>query len=314
MRLFVRDGGGVKGRLQAGIDARLQASTGFLDSVDVFCGTSIGGIGALWYANGGTPEGLCDLFDDHADSIFGPRDLTDRITGGIDEYFRADFSQQPLREALEDAFGDRRLPDLDREVLVVSFDLSSFQPKFFDRSDDYSLVDAALASSAAPTYLPLHLVYENLAGRATSKGTLRAFVDGGVVANNPSVEAISFALSQGQRKEDLTLFSLGAGRTPYKPPQEILLEAEKVLDWGIRQWLVTHPGLLLKVLFDGSVVKSHFTAKHLLGARYHRLQPVLPEDVDLADASKLPLLRNLAANVELDEVEAWLKTHGWSNA
>jgi predicted acylesterase/phospholipase RssA len=251
------------------------------------------------------------MFEDKADVIFGPRDFLDKATGGADEYFRANFSQGPLREVLTGMFGDKRLPDLENEVLVVSFDLASFKPKLFDRSDDYSLVDAALASSAAPTYLPLHVVHENLAGRATKRGVTRAFVDGGMVANNPAAVAISFALASGAEKDDVSLFSLGAGATPYKPPREILYEAKKVLDWGVRDWLVTNPGLLLKILFDGSVVKDHFTASHLLKNRYYRLQPVLSEDVDLGDAGKLPLLLNIAANLDLNEVEAWMHLEGW---
>jgi hypothetical protein len=69
----------------------------------------------------------------------------------------------------------------------------------------------------------------------------------------------------------------------------------------------------MKVLFDGSVVAAHYACQAQLGDEYYRLQPTLPEDVDLADADKVPLLVAVADAVELEETVAWLKLH-WDGA
>ena len=108
-----------------------------------------------------------------------------------------------------------------------------------------------------------------------------------------------------------TLLSLGAGGTPYRPPDDLLESGVDTLDWGYRQWIVLAPHLLLKVLFDGAVVAAHFSCKGKLRDRYHRIQPPLPEDIDLAAAAKVPLLMAVADGIELEEATAWVRIH-WS--
>ena len=304
------DGGGVKGVLEARVIECLEAAHPFLANVELFAGTSTGGILALALAAGMTPAECVQLYQDNAFEIFASRGFLDTAAGGADEYWRANYGQEGLRKVLVGAFGDRRLPDLDREVLVPTFDISRFRPKFLDRSDDWSLVDAALATSAAPTYFPSHIVRESLTGRATQRGSVRAFIDGGVFANNPSDRAVSFARARfGVPFDEMRLLSIGAGATPYRTPDELLHGDVKSLDWGFRQWVVKQPHLLLKVLFDGSVTAAHFACKSLLAERYYRIQPTLPEDVDLAAADKVPLLLAVADAMELDEAVAWLKLH-----
>jgi predicted acylesterase/phospholipase RssA len=311
MRIYSLDGGGVKGASEGRITQRLEAAHPFLADVDLFAGTSTGGILALALAANVPLDDCVAFYRDHSSQIFGARDVLDRLSG-VDEYFRANYSQDVLRELLVGVFGDMRLPDLEREVLLPTFDLTRFRPKFLDRSDDWSCVDAALATSAAPTYLPVHVVRENFAGHVNGEGAVRAMVDGGVFANNPADRAIGFAQTKlGVSLEEISLFSLGAGAPPLAPLEELLAEGKKALDWGIRQWLVKKPHLLLKVLFDGSVSASHFAARGMLGARYHRLQPVLSEDVDLAAYEKIPMLLAAADQIDLDAELEWLKFN-WS--
>jgi patatin-like phospholipase/acyl hydrolase len=312
-KILSLDGGGVKGVLESRILQRLEADRAFLHHTDLYAGTSTGGIVALALAAGVSLEDCVALYRDSSKVIFGSRDFLDTASAGVDEFFRANYSQEKLREILVSVFGDRRLPELDTEVLLPCFDLARFKPKFLDRSDDYSCVDAALATSAAPTYLPVHVVRESMTGRATARGSVRALVDGGVFANNPAERAIGFAQAKlGVPIDELVLLSLGAGAPPLAPPEELLTEAVKVLDWGIKQWVVNKPHMLLKVLFDGSVVASHFSSRAALGPCYHRLQPVLPEDVDLADYSKVPLLLSVADAVDLEEALTWIRLH-WSD-
>jgi predicted acylesterase/phospholipase RssA len=312
MRIFSQDGGGVKGVTEARVTQRLEAACPFLKDVDLFAGTSTGGILALALAAGVSLEDCVALYRDNSSRIFGSRDLLDTISSGADEFFRANYSQDVLREVLVGVFGDMRLPDLEREVLLPAFDLTRFRPKFLDRSDDWSCVDAALATSAAPTYLPVHVVRESLSGRTTNKGAVRAMVDGGVFANNPADRAIGFAQSKLHVPlEEISLFSLGAGAPPLAPIEELLSEGKKALDWGLKQWVVNKPHLLIKLLFDGSVSASHFAARGMLGDRYHRLQPVLSEDVDLADHEKIPMLLAAADAIDLEAELEWLAKN-WS--
>jgi hypothetical protein len=131
-------------------------------------------------------------------------------------------------------------------------------------------------------------------------------VDGGVFANNPSAAALDFATYKLGGTEP-KLLSLGAGATPYRPPEELLFSDTKTLDWGYRDWIILPPHPLMKVLFDGSVVTAHSSCKWKLGDDYRRIQPMLPEDVDLADSGKVPLLIACADGYELNGTVDWLK-------
>lgn len=304
MRILSLDGGGVKGALQAKLLERLEAQEPFLQHVDLFAGTSIGGIQALALAAGVPLRQLVALFREKASAIFGARDLADTLTGTLDEYVRANFAQAPLREALVELFGDKRLPELPREVLLTTFDLARFKPMFLDRSDDWSLVDAGLATSAAPTYLPVHLV------RSVKDG-LAACVDGGVFANNPSERALTFA--RELKAKAITMLSIGAGKPPNTPPEEALEEGKRMLDWGFRQWVVKKPHLLLKLWFDGSESLAHYACHKQLGDEYCRVQPVLACEVDLADYAKVPALFSAADAYDTEEVVAWIKLY-WSES
>lgn len=310
LRALVFDGGGVKGATEACIVDRLEGSHQLLSKVDVFAGTSTGGIIALALAAGVPVSEVVDIYRLQAARIFASRDLADKLSGGLDEYVRANYGQEGLRAALEEVFGTRRLPQLSREVLVPAFDLMRNRPKFFDRTDDYSLVDVALATSAAPTYLPGHIVHERATAggsRETQSGAVRCFIDGGVFANNPSDRVIHFVRNKLGHHGRLVMLSVGAGATPYRPPEELLYDKSKTLDWGYRQWVVKAPHPLFKVLFDGSVVAAHAACEWELKRDYHRVQVTLPEDVDLADASKVPLLLALAAGLDLQQTERWLE-------
>jgi hypothetical protein len=111
-------------------------------------------------------------------------------------------------------------------------------------------------------------------------------------------------------RRQLRRLPLAAGATPHRPPEEELFDSDAgVLDWGLRQWIIKEPHLLLKILFDGSVRVSHYATRWQLGPLYHRVQPMLPEDVDLGDASKVPLLLAVADAQDLDDTVAWIGTH-----
>jgi hypothetical protein len=309
MRILSLDGGGVKGVLEARLIERLETEATFLESVDVFAGTSTGGILALALAAGVSVGDCVALYRDNAAEIFKDRGLLDKLTP--DEYFRANYGREGLMKVLKEVFGEKRLSELDREVLLPCFDMMRFRPKFLDRTDDWSCVDAALATSAAPTYLPGHIVHEKSTAsgsRTTKSGAVRCLVDGGVFANNPSTCAIDFATYKLEAETQIKLLSLGAGATPYRPPEDLLYSDTKSLDWGFRDWIILPPHPLMKILFDGSVVAAHSSCKWKLGENYRRVQPMLPEDVDLADADKVPLLVACADGYELNGTVDWLKT------
>jgi len=295
-RILSLDGGGIRGLLTSRLLERIEAaSPGFLGSIDLFAGTSTGAILALALASGRKPARISKLYRDHGAEIFD-QTLFDAL-GDVDKIVRADYDGAPLKRTLQDEFGNRRLGDLRRKVLVSAFDLDSgeprggvrsWKPKFFhnfvEATDDRDqlLVDVAMRSCAAPTYFPVY----------------QGFVDGGVVANNPSMCALAQALHKptgGQTPGKVVLLSLGTGANPR------YLGADDE-SWGYVQW-APH---FLSMMFEGPSGIADFECQQILGARYRRINPVLPEKIGLDAFDKCDDLEQLADGVDLRQLSRWV--------
>ena len=188
------DGGGLRGLITATIIERIEAAVpGFLANVDLVAGTSTGGILALALAKGLTPYNIMRMYLDHGAEIFH-RSLGRKI-GGLFGITCAKYDNKNLAKVLRGVFGGDKLKDLKKKVAVTAFKLDdpdaftldntsshpTWNPKVFhnypgdDSDGEESALDVAMRTSAAPTYFP------------TSDG----YVDGGTVANNPSMVGVS---------------------------------------------------------------------------------------------------------------------------
>lgn len=298
MRIATFDGGGIRGLLTARILDRIdKESSGFLAKADLFAGTSTGGILALALASGLPASSCVDLYANKSKNIFQPRGLIDSLTP--DEYIRSDYDPDGLKEALISVFGDKKLGDLKKDVLIPAFDMRRWQPKFFDRfhDADVKLVDVAMSTSAAPTFFPSH-------GWKTEDYPT-CYVDGGLFANNPSDCAIAFAQANGIPTDKIRLLSVGTGLTPTNIPSDILSEDSR-LDWGYRQWIVKNPHYLLMILFDGAATAAHYRAKQQLGDRYLRLQPNLGRQIEMDDTDAVQELIVEADRFDVDAALQWI--------
>lgn len=297
-RILSLDGGGVRAVVTAVLLERLEAAyPGFLSKANLLAGTSAGGILALGLASGLSPTQQREVFEEKSKEIFYFSLL--RRLGNI---LVAKYSNRNLKRELVTLLGNKKLGQLSKKVLIASIDLDtkpsdpaafrSWKPKFFHNypgpnSDANELcVDVALRTSAAPTLFPMH----------------QGYIDGGIVANSPSVCALAQALDPGtggQKLEDIVLLSVGASRNP-----RYLTEQEA--DWGWAQWAVPIVELLLE---EGNNSIANFQCCQILGERYRRLNLFLPERIDVDDATKVPRLEELAWEVDLTEIVNWLKSN-----
>jgi hypothetical protein len=78
------------------------------------------------------------------------------------------------------------------------------------------------------------------------------------------------------------------------------------LDWGDIKWLKP----LLDILMDGVSEVSDFQCRQILSERYSRIQVTFGPDEHLAmdDARKIPRMRELAEQANLDESLGWIET------
>lgn len=297
------DGGGIRGVLTAAVLERLAAAhPSLIGNATLLAGTSTGGLIALGLANGMAPADLRRLYQDSGASIF---DNSGRFSLG--GKLRSKYSNDNLKQTVSGIFGNRTLGELAKEVLVPSFDLDANQDtpargwkaKFFTNrageGDRAELVaDVALRTSAAPTVFPIY----------------QGYIDGGVVANNPSVAALAQVMKHraGRPIVDLTtdvlLLSLGTG-TSFRWIDSTDGE------WGGVDWI--RDGRIVDLMLEGVGDVADFQCRQILDNRYNRLAPVFPPDVvvDLDDASMVEYLVSYANKVELKTTLEWLAKVNW---
>ena len=297
---------------EAGADARLA------DYFHMFAGTSTGGLVALALTApdpaGADParprisaEELTRLYTEDGPAIFH-RGIGQMLRSGFG-WLGPKYRPTELCRAIERSLGlDVRLSDALREVIVTAYDMAGRDPYFFKRwrareerakleaagegsepERDRPIVDAGLATAAAPTYFPSHEVNG------------RALVDGGVFASNPVIAAVVESLKRrfddprDLLPRELFVVSVGTGN------HESGFEQRRVARWGKLGWVLPQKGEppVLTTVLGGSSDGADHWAHTLLndpadpnvtqedvgrGPRFFRLQVELEQALPMDDA------------------------------
>ena len=301
------DGGGTRGIYAAQILARVEEALGqtVKDCFDLLAGTSTGSIIA-GAAAAGIPLGeVVDLFERESPRIFGKARFPSRIS----VFLRSRYSQATLEKVLQEYLPQNVLRDIStgprkgaaripapkrppghidseggKSLLITSADISTggvhvFKSRYlgdlgepYERDGDVLLREAILASCAAPTYFDPKAVGPYL------------LTDGGLWANNPSIIALTEAISKFKKGvEEVRIFSIGTGHTTTM--------YTKRGSWG----LLTGWGGNKLVSYTLGLQSQASTnmAKLILGDRYLRLDPEI-DSWELDDTRHLANLKGLA--------------------
>lgn len=299
-RILSLDGGGVRGVLTAALLERLESEVPFLAMVDLFAGTSTGGIIALGLADGMAPGEIKNLYIRNGKRIFSDTWLDD--VADLGRIIGAEYGNSKLNAFLRRSFGRKTLGDLPRHVLIPAFDLDNegehgrprhWKAKFFHNfsgpGDDRAelIVDVAMATSAGPAYFP----------------TYKGYIDGGVVVNNPSVAALAQVLDDRYpprvRLRDIRLLSVGTGISGR-------YVAGQTHDWGYAQWAKP----LLSLMIDGGLGVADYQCRQLLTEKhYRRLAPFFKPGitVDLDDVGRVGEMLAMAQTIDIADVVSWLR-------
>jgi uncharacterized protein len=295
MRILSLDGGGYLGLATAAFLEELERHFGRRchDQFDLFCGTSTGAIIALALAAGLSAEEVRKLYED-----FGPKVFWNPVPGfrhlrTLRAFFMARYSNGALRRSLENAFGERTLGDLRKSgkfAAVPAFCISSAMPRVFKtdhaenltRDDGWKLSDIALASSAAPTYLPIVTL------KSPTNATREAFCDGGLFANHPALVGYIEALFHLQAHPgNIRLLSVS---TPRSDLSEQGSGATRLSNFLLNRGIVLWGPTLASVMIDSTSEIAHQTLKRLTSIEprdsYTRCLFTNPAGVALDDASR----------------------------
>lgn len=251
-------GGGYRSLYTATVLAELETALGrpIASHFDLICGTSAGGMLALGLAAEIPAQELKALFENEGNRIFGCGSLPRRLLGF---WLTAKHDSTGLREVLTERFQGATIGELKHRVLVPAVNYSTGRGQFFKTPHHPSfeldhrmkIVDAALATAAAPVYFPL------------ARNDRGVFADGGLVGNAPGLfglhEVKTFlAPNQEAQIRVLAIGTMTIGAT---------VRGGASLDRGFGKWR----GGLFDLVISAQESSVDYMLRQSLGAKYYQI-------------------------------------------
>ncbi len=225
-RILSLDGGGIRGTCPAAFLAALEED--LPDSIgkyfDLITGTSTGAILALGLAMGIPAKELHALYVEKGPQIFGRPGTApiwewflSHILLPLKHAFAPKHDADNLRAAIAPILQGLTIGDAQTRLVIPAWDAdlksvylykTAHHPRFTTDHKKPAL-DAAMGSSAAPTYFKRHRTSDDI-----------GLIDGGVWANNPTAIAVVEAISVlGWPADSLRVLSLGCIDEVYMLPE-----------------------------------------------------------------------------------------------
>lgn len=254
-----------------------------------------------------TAQELVDLYVTQGETIFQKR-IDKKISSfqknaiqtvlnafGIDidpEYlFSSRYGRSGKREVLNKWLGTTPIKDALTEILITSYATNLRMPFLFTSHlkkeqkykkaenfravcEGYEMQQAALATSAAPTYFKPYPLYT-----PSQLEAMCMLVDGGVFANNPTSIAVIEAMKSYEMKtgdnislDEILVVSLGTGRTNSQ------LNIDGIENWGQIKWIEPLINMVLNgqsEVVDYQMEQLLLTNSHISNQvrQYYRFQP-----------------------------------------
>ena len=347
------DGGGIRGLITAIILEDLatppKGSNNVLNNVNLYAGTSTGGIIAIGLSAGLSPSSLAGFYASQCTTIFSSQQSSGVSSvlselglphisfdpcSWFAELCHTKYSNAGLQQVLSKVLStsnvtpESPLSKLTNSVLAVTLMISDtnndpWTPLALtnlpnSKSADIAVIDAAMCTSAAPLYFPPYAVPP-----APAAATMWC-CDGGVVANNPSTFTLGTVLQSQVLQQDnkelsnVRLLSIGTGATiDYVSSTFLDVFAN---DCGMAMWLnpltIGHePAFpLMAAMFDGQAQIAHLEASNILGSnQYQRANPQLTQTIALDDCGAIGELESIAGDYIQSNEWASIKEWAYSN-
>lgn len=288
-RILALDGGGLRGTFTAAVLAKWaemlgpDGGTDLIKHFDLVAGTSTGAILAIGLGLRRTPIELLAFYRKHGVRIFPPG-------GDLRHWIQSKHDAAVLCQALTGVFREERLAASCCRLVIptVRADRGEAEvivtPHTKDRTgfSDYFAVEAALASSAAPTYFDEAVVEHEIAEQR--------YLDGGIWANNPVLPAIAEAV--GQLGVPITRIDILSVGTSYSETNFTSAMGGGKVDWG-----KVLPNLFFAAQETASVkLVDDFVSR----ARHLRINQQTRDAIPLDNTAAMDGLATRGSNVGLD--------------
>jgi patatin-like phospholipase/acyl hydrolase len=267
LQILCLSGGGYLGFYTASILAKLEEYSGrpLADCFDLIAGTSVGGILALGLAARTPAAVIRDAMREHGPKIFRtsppPQSKAGKRLALFSNAMSAKYSAAPLRAIIDDLVDPAmKVGDLSQRIIVPAVNLTKGRPQVFKTPHHPTFVrdlrllvaDVALATSAAPTYFPLHNINGEL------------FADGGLYANAPDQLALHEAEHfLGAPLEDITMLSIGTTTSKFSFSNSV----DPNMGW--MAWMEDER--LPSVMISTQQINASAILEHRLAQRYLRI-------------------------------------------
>ncbi|MGG0650736.1 CBASS cGAMP-activated phospholipase [Bacillus mycoides] len=287
-KILAIDGGGMKGVFPAKYLSDIEEQVGkpIHQYFDLIAGTSTGGIIALGLANDISAKDILELYLKRGKDIFGNRRTI--LPFSKDSHYGND----GLIQLLQETFGDKLLKEVNTMVCIPSIEHQKASPKVyktphhphFIKDGNIEIWKIALATSAAPTYLPAAVIDDN-----------ECKIDGGLWANNPVLVAIAEAVKLGYSLDQIKVLSIGTGTSLYEVDNKHAIRGG-ILSWGTN---------LVDFTMQAQSKGAFYTACYLIGNRLSRIdfETGVNYKLDNTESNILARLQHEANQKFLDSFE-----------
>ena len=313
------DGGGIRGLISVIIAAAIEKAAGvpLSSACDLLIGTSIGGITALLLS---TPDE-----EDHTIPKFSATDIAQHYQAFAKNIFsiplsrfvktlwgfdKSKYSDLKIKKLMEEYFNDVPLSQALTPTMVVGAEIERYTPLLLKSYEgpDFFMKDAALATSAAPTFFPVAKIKSTPNDRepllSEDKNTNYYVVDGIITgSNNPAllgyVEICHLYRDIKDIRDKVIVISIGTGKA------HRTIHYDEVAEAGFLSWMPLIIPLIGELANDITDYQMDLLLKDMptpeLGSirRYWRLQPAIPESfamIDIFADKKIRDIMNMAKN------------------
>jgi patatin-like phospholipase/acyl hydrolase len=235
-QILALSGGGYRGLYTASFleDCETTYNAACKDKFDLIAGTSIGALLAAGLSLGVSAKALKLAMLKHGPLIFEQKRLA-----FLNRFFlKAPYETKVLRDAIEEVLGNDAalmpLSEVDAPLLILTVNYTTGASAILasrgvagQAASQTPVVDAILASAAAPTFFPL------------KKTGTDQFADGGLIANAPDMVALIDCIATKRATlEDIYMLSIGtAGRREGAAVHSVALNPS-ILSWFFYRGLI----------------------------------------------------------------------------